>query len=358
LKVAITVLSAGLALTVPPKALGYQEAGHFYTVRVVTYLIGKDLMSDSDARLVSFCAQLPDQSEDLDAVVVYKNLMKKDSTGWLKWAVGDDVDSEWTKRMLTVQQLLHGLTGGEASALQAVAGNVLGKLYARLPGKNDPSRPAGLCALGFGFHLYGDAFAHQMMGEAGNDPDEMYPTGRGHAADLHYPDLPLCSQYAKPPRVFKHGDAAPDGRFGRWAEHWAKAAQYLGRKQGGAGVDPAVHKKIVDDVFNLASKASDSNSWEEADMAKELAQPLGYDYAMEKFLKSHQSDKPCEDVLKSAIDGGLLKDVVGLRCRAGWDVFYNVSRAEFGGAGNGKARKPLRGGISPDSAYLANPLSK
>lgn len=338
-------------------ASAYQEAGHFYTVSVVTHFATPNL-SEADATLAAFCAQLPDQSADLDAVKVYSNLVFQNPFAWVRWAASNGDTSKLTRRMIAVQQLLHGLTGGQAEAVQTVAANVVGELGRRLPKAGDPRRSAGLCALGLGFHLYGDAFAHQIIGEdCGKDaqhPCHMYSTGRGHAADLQYPDLPLCSDFAPPPRWFKHCVAAKEKRFLRWADYWGKAAVYLGPNGTGGALERVLHDSIVDEIFSLADHAADGNDWAEADMEKKLSQRVSQSRPTGEFLASHKSTDPCDDVLQLALDGPL-KAANRFHCRDAWDAFASVAKDEFKKVP--ASREPL--GLDLDgSVYKEDPLLK
>jgi hypothetical protein len=338
-------------------ASGYQEAGHYYTVGVVTHF-ATPALTGAEANLVAFCAQLPDQSEDLDAVKVYSNLIFQNPVAWVRWAVSNSDASALTRRMITVQHLLHGLTGGEAQAVQAVAANVLTELGLRLPRGGDPRRPAGLCALGLGFHLYGDAFAHQMMGEEcgqnGQQPCHMYPTGRGHAADLHYPDLPLCSDFAPPPRWLSHCVVSREKRFERWADYWGKAAVYLGPNGAGGALERTLHDAIVNEIFALGPDATDRNEWAEADMESRLARRVPNSESIGEFLASHKSTSPCDDVLQAALNDPL-KETGRFHCRDAWNVFSEVAKAEF------RKIPASRAGLGLDldgSVYKEDPLLK
>jgi hypothetical protein len=66
--------------------------------------------------------------------------------------------------------------------------DVLDELRTVPPGEPG-ARADASCALGFAFHLYGDAFSHQML----KNPDRMYHAGIGHLFDSVLPDLPLSS---------------------------------------------------------------------------------------------------------------------------------------------------------------------
>ena len=91
---------------------GYDTSGHYYTVALVT----KNLVpriSESDASLIAFCAQLPDETEELDAVYVYRDLSVS-PLSLARWLRADNatLHDSTVGRMVAVQQLLHALTGG------------------------------------------------------------------------------------------------------------------------------------------------------------------------------------------------------------------------------------------------------
>lgn len=339
-------------------ALAFQQAGHFYSVSVVASTITPPL-APSEAKVVSFCAELPDHSSDVDAVKVYLRSLKKSwkSPGvWARWARSDEAGSEWIRRMVTVQQLLHGLTGGSAPAVESVAANTVRKLRQQVPGTGDPAGLAAWCAVGFGLHLYGDALAHRVIGSGGSEPDRMYATGRGHAAHIHYPDWPLCGELVpKRTTTFNRNcNTGPRRRFDRWANYLKDAVGYLTPGASGGAMNPQVHDEIIADVLKLAARASDLNEWQEANIRSTLVQ-AGADQATGKFLESHDSSAPCQDVLDLALkDKGPLAGIPRFTCRDAWGLFYKVVLPEF--ISNKDAREPL--GSNPDSAYIPDPLLK
>src|SRR5262249_28965529 len=133
--------------------------------------------------------------------------------------------TETVGRMVVVQQLLHGLTGGEAMELRAVATDVVSALRKAITaGSNDSNH---LCALGFALHLTGDSFAHTRLDDMAKKPAErrMYPTGKGHAPDYGWPDHPL------------HTGA----RAGEWIDYLKKVgADFTGTTLDLVAIDPFI----------------------------------------------------------------------------------------------------------------------
>jgi hypothetical protein len=320
------------AALAPRSVSAYQEAGHYYTVALLAYRLIPP-MTDSDAHLIAFCAQLPDQSSDLDAVVVYETALTHSPFSWLSWAATDAAGSVDVRRMITVQQLLHGLTGGSADAVQRVAVQTVRELRRKVSPAAEAGdagqRGAALCALGLALHLFGDSFAHQVMGDPGTaDPNRVYPTGRGHAWDLHSPDLPLCAGYAAAPRTVNHCDTADAGRFLRWHRAWGHAAAFLGPGGTGGNVPPDLESGVTQRVLSLAPGASDSNSWNEQQMEYQLAGFAASGHPDAAFFEKHRSSEPCELVLGAAFESALLVGTA-FTCKTVWVDFASVAAAAY-----------------------------
>jgi hypothetical protein len=329
----------------------YQAAGHYYTIAALTHLVAPAI-KPADAHLIAFCAQLPDLSSDLDATAVYKSALWHTPGAWLSWARSNKVESDWIRRMITVQQLLHGITGGTASEVQTVAINTLKALWKPIVLDQDPAnkRAVSLCALGFAFHLYGDSFAHQMMGDHGKpDFENMYSTGMGHARDLYYPDLPLCAHFASAPRIFRHCDTGNGGRFDRWQTAWVKAAEYLGAGTTNGAMPPDAVKATTEKLLTLDGDASDSNDWNEIPMESMLAGFVALTDADSTFFLHHLSDTPCEKVVADAIKSLLSKSDTSFRCADVWSLYYQVAEKEF--SNNVRARANL-GFQQPSGPYM------
>lgn len=331
------ILSAAVLLGICRAAAAYQQAGHLYTVNLVVHKVAPAIaLPEADIRVITFCAQLPDQSSDLDAISVYSPLQTNSMLGWVEWLFGDDMGSDGTRRMITIQQLVHGLTGGKAGALQELARDDLKQFAAQafVPGGQD--HIAKLCALGFAFHLYGDSFAHDMMIGNGNDPTLMYPTGRGHLADNVYPDLPLCSRLLPGRHPIAHCDTPPDGRFGAWANYWAQAAGFI---IPGGSVPQAVHDQIVAEIYALKDPpkdphpsaacekvATDLNNWKEACMEQHLAADDHDADKIEAFFSARKVEHPCRDVVAAAqaqqLLPGAAEGYTGDLCKLAWGYYY------------------------------------
>ena len=168
----------------------YEEGGHFYTVHMIVNDVGASSVGLALAQrvLISICAQLPDKSTELDAVQVYRSLMLTNRLDYGRWFVSSDGPVATVGRMAVVQQLLHGLTGGRAATVRSVALEAIDRLLAGVrAGRSTAPDPDALCALGMAYHLLGDSVAHRML----KNTEQMYPTGKGHAADFTLPDHPL-----------------------------------------------------------------------------------------------------------------------------------------------------------------------
>jgi hypothetical protein len=343
---ALSVCAAG-------PARGYDPAGHFYTISLVVSMI-KPPLAPAAAKVVSFCAELPDHSSDLDAASVYQRSITRSwnsPRSWVRWARNDEVGSDALKRMVTVQQLLHGLTGGSAAAVQYLAANTVRKLRQQMPATNAAAGFATWCAVGLGLHLFGDAFAHTMMGPGGTDTDDMYSTGLGHAKHYHYPDWPLCGELLPKPVFGNNCKAGQRIRYDRWGAHWSQA---LGLLATGLVVDWQLFDAIIADVFALAASAADANDWEEARMRSVLV-TKGADKSIGEFLDKHKSSAPCQDVLDRALAGnGPLAGIPRFTCRVAWSLFYKAVLPEFDG--NRNAFESPASNL--EATYVPDPLIK
>ena len=167
----------------------YIHVDHYYGTRYV--LDGAAAPMPGDA-LVAVCSQLPDEAAELSAVEVYQRLMKNHPLDYASWAGRRSGPAGTVGRMVTIQHLLHGLTGGRAEAVRAVAARVVvdtREALRRAPA--DPKAQADArCAFGFALHLLEDSFSHARL----HNPRRMYATGVGHLFDGTAPDLPLYSK--------------------------------------------------------------------------------------------------------------------------------------------------------------------
>jgi len=183
-----TAAASLLALLLPCASAAYQREDHYYTVRLALQAAAPTF--DGEA-LVAVCSQLPDEAPELSAIDVYRRLMTH-PVDYSRWVVANRGPADTVGRMVTIQQLQHGLTGGWPPAVREVSRRVIQDILEErraVPSGDLGARADAACALGFAFHLYGDAFSHQML----KNPDKMYHAGIGHLFDSVLPDLPLVS---------------------------------------------------------------------------------------------------------------------------------------------------------------------
>jgi len=175
-------------------------------------------------------------------------------------------------------------------------------------------------------HLYGDSFAHQQM----SDSTKMYPTGRGHAADMHYPDFPLCSGFAHNPTWQDHCAPSKDGRFAQWIAYLQNI--YLVVNPGGGAVPTTVSNAIHNlaaSIYALAADGSDANDWNESKVQRALYAPTN-PAQLEDFFKRHDATEPCQLVVQAAVTNtGPLANIPLFSCTNVWNRFANIARAEF-----------------------------
>ncbi len=178
-------LAAVLCLAVCAPAGAYQRDEHYLSIRVALSSL-KPRLDGED--VVAMCGQLADEAPELNAIEIYERLMRH-PFDYASWTLRGDGPDATVGRMVTIQQLLHGLTGGPSGAVRSVAKSAIGETFAAAQAaKGDPAaRTDALCALGFSLHLYGDSFAHRRL----HNPRRMYRTGIGHLFDASTPDFPL-----------------------------------------------------------------------------------------------------------------------------------------------------------------------
>ena len=229
------VQGTGCATNFAPP-LTYEFPVHFYSTAMVAQKLNLDA-SRKEWQLLSLCTHLPDETNELSAVKVRLSLGLIDHFAW-GWF--DRVGSESTRQMITIQQLLHGLTGGSSASMNSAAKSIVSILWKDVQvaveaDSGSPAaheRPERICALGFGLHLLGDSFAHRMLNAS--DRDRMYRTGRGHFADGTLPDT-LLRNLADP----------PDFGVSYWREYIETLAKL---KNPGAALDAdlaSIYQKLV-----------------------------------------------------------------------------------------------------------------
>ncbi|PJZ58572.1 hypothetical protein [Leptospira barantonii] len=282
----------------------YQEDGHFYTVQTVlnNFHTPSPLTKDEIA-LVAFCTQLPDEVPELDAITVYKKLALKHPFDYLLWVFTDHGSPKTLGRMAEVQQLLHGLTGGDSEHLRNVALVTLDRLRNDLTSKKEKP-PEKLCALGFAFHLLGDSFAHRKL----RNDKKMYPTGRGHASDMTLPDHPVHSME----------------RVSDW-ENYAKGIPGLFRSN--------LKEVVINDDFPKAKELTTNNPWHcifgtkcEDKLRKILLNRLTESKSYPKYNPIQKERYPannCQEYVQRVVEQ---KDIPFTPdCGGSWKIYKQVS---------------------------------
>ena len=395
-------------------AAAFNDPGHLQSVRLVIEGLGEP-KDPAEKKLMAACAQLPDLSQELDAAKTYYEALSTSWFDWARWGTSDRLNNAALQRMFAVQQLVHGLTGGDPMALRTAAlGTLRGLLQqsrAQAPGPG-PGRLEALCAVGLSLHLWGDAFAHTEVLWDGDDQasflkakPKMYPTGRGHGlSDGHFPDDMLCSYYTKPLDGYgtlcnQDWMGEPHSRQRQWAIYAMGTRQLVSGKarlDGYFGLvppddpryTPAGVKGLLDALRQAAIKQAhggiiDSASPDEIDMAvgRQLSlyvnnelklppearfddDPKGKEFLDEitriSSLGLTDRARPCSEILDLIRSMKGIAALPGARdasCGRIWTVFAKVAISQFVDA------LPSHPGASPvhtdwESIYRPNDADK
>lgn len=340
MRLRILLTTAALTLVgVVPQVSAYNEAGHFYTAYALVHT------SEVDAKrmLLVLCAQLPDMTADLDAVTVFRTAVTSKPTDLLKWSYNSKAESTEVKRMITVQQLLHALTGGDSDAVGAIARANILTLRSQISWSNpDPNQ---LCALGFALHFFGDAFAHRQL----RDKGKMYSTGWGHALDAHYPDYALCAALNSGVRLLRHctRPGNDNDRYVAWQDIYLHPEKTYDAEGFDASDQTRLERAaLLQKVRDLGKGANDLNSWNETAMQDTLLNSADGKSDYRDFIKLQHSDRPCERVFADALK---LADLAPYReanqrleftCKTIWDTYERSITRAFKSA-DPKARESL-----------------
>lgn len=337
----VTVLFLLASVTAAP---AYDKAGHYYSAAVIVRKLVPGL-DPANARLIAFCSQLPDEASELDAVEVYRSAFSTHPIDWMWWGYSSTAESDLARRMVTVQQLLHGLTGGDTQAVEWVAKRLVGSLVKEVDGAHPPDVDT-LCALGLALHFYGDAYAHRSLRPKpwwchSKGENCMYPTGRGHADDLHLPDYPLfeglgLSGWLRDlviehlPASWSAGLQMTTVRRNLWLSYLANGYANFPKRTWPSDVDQTIQSGIA----NIATTSTASNEYGEQSIRTFLWRtilaetPIVADspYAFE-VLDRH-GHEPCQDVFtRFAQELNLDGDVP--RCRRVWAIYATHARQAF-----------------------------
>lgn len=317
-RLALALLVAAAAL--PARA--YQRDEHYLTTRLV-------LGSREGGETAALCSQLADEAPELNAIAVYQRLMEH-PLDYAAWTLGLRGRAETVGRVVTIQQALHGLTGGSPDAVRAVAADAARELWKTARAEKDPARRADAqCALGFALHLYGDSYAHQRL----KNPARMYGTGIGHLFDGAKPDMPLCT---------------PD-RLRLWRAYLASAP----------GLIPEGEAFSFESMFFSASasqlKARRANDYAREELMAAEAAALRGGGIIAAPLSRNLANHPCQTIADVA-SKGLPR---APSCEGAWTLYREAAARAFAAydADPAHAGKPSRrGAIRP--FFTGSPFSK
>lgn len=180
----------------PNLAHAYDVAGHYYTHVAILQEAYSSPPVDPYRFVESFCAELPDLAQELDAISQRKRVFWSLETGWITWR---RCFTRACVHMLATEFYLHALTGKPTKDIRDAALAVIESLDKEIghlqtletdprKAKPEPQHLVNLwCERGFAIHLLGDTYAHSKLRDRAN----LYYPGTGHFKDRHQPDLLL-----------------------------------------------------------------------------------------------------------------------------------------------------------------------
>jgi hypothetical protein len=288
----------------PAKA--YQVAGHFYSIVSELGLQDRAALpfTDTQMRVISFCAELPDLAKEFDAITTRAEIPL-----WanVTWGVFSACWSNGVRHMVTTQHYLHALTGLPHDVTLAAGKRTLSHLRGLVDA--NPRSMEAACALGFATHMLGDSFAHERMDHSGYQ----YDTGLGHFRDDTRPDHPLVT--GERLQMWQHylAEAGTNLRM-------ALASQTLGTLDTlGARLFPVPAGTSNYDEAGLITGLSGAMGPERATLVP-YGPPLEDLNAGEYLLST-----PCEAVVQQY--GAALGTTFD--CRAAWQTYLNVVGQTF-----------------------------
>ncbi|HEX4048337.1 MAG TPA: hypothetical protein VH309_10910 [Elusimicrobiota bacterium] len=317
----LPLLLVAAALLRARPAAAYRWDEHYYTVRLA-------FGPRAGGEVASLCAQLADEAPELSAIAVYRRLMTH-PLDYLQWALLGTGPDETVGRMVTIQQLQHGLTGGSPEAVREIARATATTLAAAARGEKDPLlRANARCALGFALHLYGDSFAHARI----RNPARMYGTGLGHFFDATRPDQPLSSA----------------ARLALWRDYLATVPALISAGTAGA----------FGPVFAAAAesqpRARAANGFSREALMHAETSALEEDGIQAALIPHNVSDKPCQAIVDAAAKGLPAAPT----CEGAWALYRGAVVAAFDAydADPAHAGEPSRAVRLP--FFMGSPFSK
>jgi hypothetical protein len=245
----MTRFAIGASLITFGSALAFEPGGHHDSLSAIfadstptsSAAVGLPTLNSSGdlaarRRLEAFCAQLPDLSQELDAITQREHVVISPiDWGWGAFTI---CTTKTSRHMVASQFFLHALTGGASHPLREVAAQIVASIDADFAkAADDATRTQLTCERGFAEHLFGDTYAHSTT----DDETRLYATGFGHAREFDHPDRMLYR---------------PD----RWYA-WLAAA---GPALVGHATDPAIA------VLSQGVNASSDSGYGEQDLVEKL----------------------------------------------------------------------------------------
>jgi hypothetical protein len=304
-----------------PATRAYERVVHLDATTRVVEMWGIDL-TRRERHWVGFCAELPDEVDELSAISLYKGVMRSPYR-WVSWGWGDSTADRRTQMMVKVQRLLHGLTGGSIDNLAGARDVSLGQLVSEVAGApQGQKRLEALCALGFGIHLLGDSYAHRNL----SDPTRMYATGQGHARHGTRPDRIL--------RLGRRSDAMLLAAFSenvavtgstRFEPPW-KRVPWLRRNKT---IEDLERATAEGDPNETATKLAEHDAW--ADLDGNHLSPSEHDVeACQDYLDDLFANQAARDALLPRVDpGDRLAGAAAPRCHCIWRRYARITAQSF-----------------------------
>ncbi len=319
-RIPLLLLAAALLPARPAAAYRWDE--HYYTVRLA-------FGAREGGEVAAMCAQLADEAPELNAIAVYRRLMKH-PLDYAAWTFSGAGPNETVGRMVTIQQILHGLTGGSPEAVRAIAVETAKTLGAKASAEKDPSKRADAqCALGFALHLFGDSFAHTRI----KNTTKMYATGLGHFFDATTPDQPLSSPT----------------RMEQWREYLAEAPTLI----------PAGIAAAFEPVFAAAAesqrRARAGNEFAREELMHAETKALEGSGIQAALIEHNLSNKPCQAIVDAAGKGLPAKPT----CEGAWALYRDAAMKAFDAydADPAHAAAPSRGAVKRPF-FTGSPFAK
>ena len=135
---AALILAAAFLLAMALPGAAYQRDEHYLTTRLV-------LGAREGGDVAALCSQLADEAPELNASAVYQRLMEH-PFAYASWTMRGTGPEDTVGRVVTIQQMLHGLTGGHPEALRAIATGAARDLWKTARAEKDAQKRADLIA--------------------------------------------------------------------------------------------------------------------------------------------------------------------------------------------------------------------